>query len=173
MMKFKAFITESKETEWTGAMSEREMSDHLAKHKAKAAFTAMAKHKMFQDFHFGTVDSGNRLYKHKVDVDGAHHIKSAGTKKPNEHLHAIVSSRGKVYQINHNKITKGTDSEGKETKTTSRVKSYIAEDGVAAVPANAVGTQDKASVAGPPIRKKGITLLKRNNKPQPKSIVAP
>lgn len=53
-------------------------------------------------------------------------------------------------------------------------KEFINEDGeIGAAPANAVGVADKDSVAGEPIRKKGILLLKRNNKPQPKSVVAP
>jgi len=50
-------------------------------------------------------------------------------------------------------------------------KEHLEEDGE--VPANAIGNDDKTSVAGQPIRKKGIQLIKRDNKPQPKSTVAP
>jgi hypothetical protein len=53
-------------------------------------------------------------------------------------------------------------------------KEFINEDGeVVATPANAVGIADKDSVAGEPHRKKGILLLKRNNKVQPKPVLAP
>ena len=44
-------------------------------------------------------------------------------------------------------------------------KAFIEEDGEGAtVPANAVGTADSDSVAGEPHKKKGIALIRRNNK---------
>ncbi len=52
---------------------------------------------------------------------------------------------------------------------------FLEEEGeaMALAPANSVGIEDRDTVAGEPIKKKGIALIKRNNKQQPKSIVAP
>ncbi|MEI6297765.1 MAG: hypothetical protein WCO84_09105 [bacterium] len=54
-------------------------------------------------------------------------------------------------------------------------KEFVNEEGEAMVlaPANQVGTEDKTSVAGEPIKKKGIKLINRKNKVLPGSKVAP
>ena len=47
-------------------------------------------------------------------------------------------------------------------KTFRSFREQLLEDGVAV--ANAVGTADKTSVAGEPIKKAGIKTMRRNNK---------
>jgi len=48
-------------------------------------------------------------------------------------------------------------------KTFKSFRDQLLEDGVAI--ANSVGTTDKASVAGEPIKKAGIKTMRRNNRP--------
>ena len=129
MINFKTFITEKvKETDWTNNLSEKEFLDHLKQIKAKGVNTGLAKHPMFRDYHFGgNRGSGDRIYKHKSDVFG-HQVKTINTSinpnNPTEYLHAFVSSRGKVYTINHNKIENNPDG----TTTTSTIKSFNLKD---------------------------------------------
>ena len=170
---FIQFINESKETEWTKNLTEKEFVEHLGKVQAKGIMAGLAKHPMFQDFHFGgNRGSFARLYKHKVSEDGTHEVKTLNASNPTEHLHAFVSKRGKVYQINHNKVNRELMSDGQEANVTTRLNTFVVnEDGEGGAPpamalgsANEVGTEDKTNVAGPPFKRKGIKSIRRNNK---------
>ena len=165
---FIQFINESKETEWTKNLTEKEFVEHLGKVQAKGIMAGLAKHPMFQDFHFGgNRGSFARLYKHKVSEDGTHEVKTLNASNPTEHLHAFASKRGRIFQINHNKVNKELMSDGQEHRVTTRLNTFVVnEDGEAMVlaPANQVGVEDKTSVAGEPFRKKGIKSIRRNNK---------
>jgi hypothetical protein len=121
MKSFKSYLTEkTKETDWTDNLSEKEFIEHLKQNKASGVNTGLAKHPMFRDYHFGgNRGSGERIYKHKSDEFG-HQVKTINTTTPTEYLHAIVSKRGKVYTINHNKIENNPDG----SKTISTIKSF-------------------------------------------------
>ena len=120
MISFKSYLTEKiKETDWSDNLSEKGFVDHLKKNKASAVMTGLANHPMFKEYHFGNKGSGERIYKHKSG-EFSHEIKTINTNNPTEYLHAIVSPRGKVYTVNHNKIEKNPDG----SKTISTIKSF-------------------------------------------------
>ena len=120
MKTFKQFNEHSKETDWTSNLTEPDFKSHLDNLKVKKIFTGMVNHPMFKDYHFGGAVGGARIYKHKIDEDGFHQIKTINSNTPSEYLHFITSKHGKVYTVNHNKITK--DESG--NNIISRVKSF-------------------------------------------------
>lgn len=120
MKTFKQLSEElSKETDWTDTLSARELKDHLENNKAKKVFDKIISHQAYMDYHTPIATGNKTLFKHKIDQDGHHHIKTISTGNPKEYLHFISSKLGKIFTVNHNKI-ENTDG----NKTISLIKRY-------------------------------------------------
>ena len=120
MKTFKQHLAEAKETEWTKNLSDKDMKTHLENVKAKGIWNSILKHEAFSDYHSALPTGSKTAFQHMIDADGHHHVRLASTGNPNEHLHFIASSRGKVFTVNHNKVE--TDSE--ENKVRTLLKRY-------------------------------------------------
>ena len=126
MKSFKQYITESKETDWSeNLVGDKQLGDHLKKQKASGIYTNMGKNPLFRKFHFSRPSpiGGVRVYKHKVDEYGQHHVKSVNHLTPEHVLHMTFTKRGKALGAHHT-ITKDSDVGGKKVKITSTIDSW-------------------------------------------------
>jgi len=128
LIKPKKSIKESKETEWTKQLSDKEIKDHLEKSGAKSIFPAIIKHPYYTDYMVKSkihptnpLAIGERRWVHKVGEFGTHEIKVGHTFNPSEHLNFHVSKRGKIYTVKHVKVD--TNSDG--TKTYKDLKRMV------------------------------------------------
>jgi hypothetical protein len=128
MKSFIEYITENrhKETEWSdNLVGDKSLGEHLKKHKASGIHTNIGKNPLFKKFHvdrpsqIGSV----RVYKHRINDDGQHEIKSVNSLTPNHVLHMTYTKRGKALSAQH-KVTDDEDIGGKIMKNTKTVDSW-------------------------------------------------
>lgn len=128
MKTFIEYITEDrhKETEWSdNLVGDKALGEHLKKHKASGIHTNIGKNPLFKKFHFdrpahiGSV----RVYKHRINDDGQHEIKSVNHLTPEHVLHMTFTKRGKALGAHHT-VTKDVDLNGKNVKNTSTIDSW-------------------------------------------------
>lgn len=126
MKTFIQYITESKVTEWSdNLVGDKSLGEHLKKHKASGIHTNIGKNPLFKKFHFDRPSpiGGVRVYKHRINDDGHHEIKSVNHLTPEHVLHMTFSKRGKALGAYHSE-TKDMYLNGKKVKNTKTLDSW-------------------------------------------------